>query len=424
MHSWPAPDLPDLPGRGHQVHLTDSGSGELVATAAEGPASLYVCGITPYDSTHMGHANTYLAFDLLVRAWRDAGREVRYVQNVTDVDDPLLERATATGVDWRDLAAEQTELFRGDMTALRVVPPAHYVGAVETIPLVVDAVEQLLASGAAYRVTEPDAQGHGVGDVYADTAADPLFGTETGLGAAEMAEFFAERGGDPDRAGKRQPLDPLLWRTARPGEPQWDGASLGAGRPGWHIECASIVREFLGVPVEVQAGGSDLVFPHHACSESHLRMLTGRDSAVGVHAHGGMVAYDGAKISKSLGNLVLVSQLVSSGVDPMAVRLVMLAHHYREDWEYTPAQLETATERLALWRRAMSAERGFDATGMLEQVRTALANDLDTPTALHAVDAWVAANEYDDGAARTEPDRGPALAARTVDALLGVAVTP
>ncbi|HLT85464.1 MAG TPA: cysteine--1-D-myo-inosityl 2-amino-2-deoxy-alpha-D-glucopyranoside ligase [Phototrophicaceae bacterium] len=422
MRSWSAPVVPPLPGRGQQVRLTESGSGELVATGAEGPATLYVCGITPYDSTHLGHANTYLGFDLLVRTWADAGREVRYVQNVTDVDDPLLERAERTGVDWQALAAEQTELFRGDMTALRVVPPVHYVGAVETIPLVVASVEELLASGAAYRVTEPDADGLGIGDVYADTAADPRFAAETGLGPEEMAQFFAERGGDPDRPGKRQPLDPLLWRTARPGEPAWDGASLGDGRPGWHIECASIAAEYLGLPVEVQAGGSDLVFPHHACSESHLRMLSGRERPVTIHAHGGMVAYAGSKMSKSLGNLVLVSQLTASGVDPMAVRLVMLAHHYREDWEYTGAQLRTATERLARWRRAMTAEHGPDATGMLEEVRTALARDLDAPSAIHAVDAWVAAAEHDAGTARADADRGPALAARTVDALLGIAV--
>ncbi len=422
MHSWSAPALPELPGRGSQVRLTESGTGELVATSPDGPATLYVCGITPYDSTHLGHANTYLGFDLLVRAWRDAGRDVRYVQNVTDVDDPLIERANQTGVDWQALATEQTDLFRNDMTALRVVPPGDYVGAVETIPLVVTAVEEMLSTGAAYRVSEPDEHGHGVGDVYADTAADPRFAAETGLSEAEKAEFFAERGGDPARPGKRQPLDPLLWRMARPEEPEWDGASLGRGRPGWHIECACIAAEFLGLPIEVQGGGSDLVFPHHACSESHLRMLRGHERPVSIHAHGGMVAYAGSKMSKSLGNLVLVSQLTAAGIDPMAVRLVMLSHHYREDWEYTGAQLQTATERLERWRRAMRAEQGPDATGMLEEVRTALANDLDAPGAISAVDAWVAAAEYDDGAARTAAERGPGLAARTVDALLGIAV--
>lgn len=420
MHSWSAPEIPPLPGHGPRVRLTDSGSGELAATGT-GTATLYVCGITPYDSTHLGHANTYLAFDLLVRAWHDAGRQVEYVQNVTDIDDPLLERATATGVDWRALATEQTDLYRADMAALRVVPPTHYISAVATIPLVVRAVEQLVASGAAYRVSVPDEDGAGVGDVYADTAADPLFATEIALDAEEMATAFAERGGDPERPGKRQPLDPLLWRTARPDEPSWDGGGLGRGRPGWHIECACIAQEYLGTPMEVQGGGSDLVFPHHACGESHLRMLTGHHEPVGIRAHGGMVAYAGSKMSKSLGNLVLVSQLAAAGVDPMAVRLVMLAHHYREDWEYTGRQLEQASERLARWRRAMHADRGPDATGMLERVRLALAADLDAPTAIAAVDAWVATAE-DDDVQPVAADHGPALAARTVDALLGIAV--
>ena len=416
MHSWTAPDIPSLPGHGHRIRLTDSSNGELVATGTE-TATLYVCGITPYDSTHLGHANTYLAFDLLVRAWRDAGREVNYVQNVTDIDDPLLERATATGVDWQALAAEQTDLYRADMAALRVVPPTSFVSAVQTIPLVVRAVEQLLDSGAAYRVTEPDEDGAGVGDVYADIAADPSFATEVAMDDAQKAAAFAERGGDPERPGKRQRLDPLLWRMARPGEPSWDGASLGEGRPGWHIECACIAQDYLGIPMEVQGGGSDLIFPHHACGESHLRMLTGEPAPVGIRAHGGMVAYAGSKMSKSLGNLVLVSQLTASGVDPMAVRLVMLSHHYRTDWEYTGAQLEHATERLARWRRAMHADRGPDATGLLEQVRRALADDLDAPAAIAAVDAWV-----EDGGAPVSADQGPALAARVVDALLGIAV--
>ena len=419
MHSWTTPDIPSLPGSGRQIHLTESATGDLVATRASGPAGLYVCGITPYDSTHLGHANTYLGFDLLVRAWRDAGREVNYVQNVTDIDDPLLERATAIGVDWRALAHEQTDLFRGDMAALRVLAPTEYIGAVESIPLVVEAVSDMLASGAAYRVGVPDAEGNGVGDVYADTAADRGFARETGLSDAEHAQFFAERGGDPDRPGKRAPLDPLLWRTAREGEPEWDGGELGSGRPGWHIECACIAREHLGVPFEVQGGGSDLIFPHHACSESHLRMLTNHVQPVGIRAHGGMVAYAGSKMSKSLGNLVLVSQLTAAGVDPMAVRLVLLSHHYREDWEYTGAQLEAATERLARWRGAMTAPNGPDATGMLNAVRAALARDLDAPAALRAVDDWVASSRVRAG---IDAQHGPRLAADTVDALLGVKV--
>jgi L-cysteine:1D-myo-inositol 2-amino-2-deoxy-alpha-D-glucopyranoside ligase len=220
------------------VRLFDTATGGVVATATGSVARMYVCGITPYDATHLGHVATYVAFDLLNSAWRDAGREVRYVQNVTDIDDPLLERAAATGVDWQVLAKEQTDLFAQDMAALGVLPPDAYVGAVEAIPLVVDAVERLLAAGHAYQVpgngNEPD------GDVYFAVHDDPRFGDVANLDGPAMHTLFAERGGDPDRPGKRHPLDCLLWRVERPNEPAWDGAALGRGRPGWHIECTAI----------------------------------------------------------------------------------------------------------------------------------------------------------------------------------------
>ncbi len=235
------------------MRLFDSASG-TVRPAAPGPvARMYVCGITPYDATHIGHAATYVAFDLLNRAWRDAGLEVRYVQNVTDVDDPLLERAEATGVDWQVLAKEQTDLFAGDMAALAVIPPDVYLGAVETIPLVVTAVQRLLDAGHAYRVT--GAAGEPDGDVYFRVHADPHFGSVANLRESQMLEVFAERGGDPQRAGKQDPLDCLLWRVERPGEPSWDGGALGHGRPGWHIECTSIALEHLGMSFDVQGGG-------------------------------------------------------------------------------------------------------------------------------------------------------------------------
>ncbi|MHB1063137.1 MAG: cysteine--1-D-myo-inosityl 2-amino-2-deoxy-alpha-D-glucopyranoside ligase [Georgenia sp.] len=427
MLAWTSPDVPALPGRGGLVHLRHSAAGVLTptrSTEAADPATLYVCGITPYDATHLGHANTYVAFDLLVRAWRDAGREVVYAQNITDVDDPLLERATETGQDWRELAASQVELFRSDMTALRVVAPDHYIGAVESIPLVVAAVEEMLEDGAAYRVPVPAgelAEGATpeLGDVYADLSADPLFGTGTHLSFERMREVFAENGGDPDRAGKRYALDPLMWRRARTGEPAWDGGSLGTGRPGWHIECATIAREYLGPHIEVEGGGRDLVFPHHEMGDSHLRAITGDPGPVWLHAHAGMVGLHGAKMSKSRGNLVLVSRLLAAGAEPMAVRLVLLAHHYRADWEYTDGELVAATERLHGWRAAFARAEGPAAEELLAQVRAAVADDLDAPTAVAAVDAWV---ERALGAGGATTTTGPDLARRTVDALLGVAV--
>ena len=420
MLTWPAVPVPAIPGRGGPVLVRDTSSGELTV-AAEGPvASLYACGVTPYDATHLGHAATYVAFDLLVRAWRDSGLDVRYASNVTDVDDPLLERADATGVDWRELAAQQTALFAEDMTALGVLPPDVYVGAVESVPAVVDAVELLLATGAAYRL-EPD------GDVYAAVTLVPGFGDVSRLDRETRLAQFAERGGDPQRAGKRDPLDALLWRTERPGEPAWDGRSLGRGRPGWHIECAVIARDGLGTPFDVQGGGSDLAFPHHEMSGAHLVALTGDVHArPRVHVHTGMVGLDGEKMSKSRGNLVLVSQLRAAGVDPRAIRLALLAHHYASDWEWTDAGLAAATARLETWRAATSGNGGPPAAPLLSELRAALAADLDAPRALAAVDAWAERSLAgpDDGGSWdvTDPatEGAPGVVARALDALLGV----
>jgi len=392
--------------------VLDTSSGQVVVAAPGADARLYVCGITPYDATHMGHAATYVAFDVLGRAWRDAGQRVTYASNVTDVDDPLLERATATGVDWRALAADQTALYASDMAALGVVPPDVFRGVVESVPQVVDGVNHLLARGAAYRLPAPD----GGEDVYADLAVDPAFGTVARLDPTTMRALSAERGGDPDRPGKRSPLDPLLWRAERPGEPAWEAPGLGRGRPGWHIECAVIARDALGVPFDVQGGGSDLVFPHHECSSSHLRLLDEGQSAR-VHLHTGMVGYQGHKMSKSRGNLVLVSTLLAQGVEPMAVRLAVLAHRYRDDWEWTDAGLVAAQQRLATWRRALSGNGGPDAAPVLAEVRAAVADDLDTPRALAVVDAWAAT-----ALAGEVPvhEGAPGVVGRTVDALLGV----
>ncbi|HZB50464.1 MAG TPA: cysteine--1-D-myo-inosityl 2-amino-2-deoxy-alpha-D-glucopyranoside ligase, partial [Mycobacteriales bacterium] len=259
MQSWPRPPLPRLPGEGRPLRLADTATGEVRPTAPGAAARMYVCGITPYDATHLGHAATYLAFDLVHRVWLDAGHQVLYVQNVTDVDDPLLERADQNGEDWAALARRETAVYREDMTALRVLPPAHLVGAVEAIPQIVQLIRRLLDAGAAYVVDE---------DVYFWVESSPRFGYESGLDEPAMLALFAERGGDPDRPGKKDPLDPVLWRARRPGEPSWD-SELGPGRPGWHVECAAIALDRLGPAFDVQGGGSDLAFPHHEMSAAH-----------------------------------------------------------------------------------------------------------------------------------------------------------
>ncbi|QWZ09756.1 cysteine--1-D-myo-inosityl 2-amino-2-deoxy-alpha-D-glucopyranoside ligase [Nocardioides panacis] len=403
MRAWTSPDVPRIDlGTADPVRVHDTASRTVQVSDPSGAARMYVCGITPYDATHLGHAATYLAFDLLNRAWRDAGHEVAYVQNVTDVDDPLLERATATGVDWVELAERETQLFREDMTALRVLAPDHYVGAVEAIPLVVEMVQQLQQRGHVYDVD---------GDLYFSVRSDPRFGSVSNLSEDEMRAVFGQRGGDPDRPGKKDPLDCLLWQAERPGEPAWDTV-LGRGRPGWHIECSAISLHHLGAELDVQGGGSDLVFPHHEMSASEAQAAFEGLTFARAYVHAGMVGYQGEKMSKSKGNLVLVSRLREAGVDPMAIRLALLAHHYRSDWEWTDADLSAAQDRLAAWRAAVDGASRAQAESLVPVVRQALGDDLDAPAALAAVDAW-AAGEPGDGS-------GADLVRSLLDARLGV----
>jgi L-cysteine:1D-myo-inositol 2-amino-2-deoxy-alpha-D-glucopyranoside ligase len=457
MDSWRAVSIPPLPGRGPEPYVHDTATGELVQAAAGPTATMYACGITPYDATHIGHAATFLAWDLLVRAWRDAGHNVIYVQNVTDVDDPLLERAARDAEDWRDLAAREIARYRGDMEALRVLPPTRLVGAVEALPVIEQLSRRLAERGSLYDLE---------GDLYFSRASDPDFGSVSHLDPAMMAELFAERGGDPARPGKKDPLDALVWLAARPGEPSW-ASSFGPGRPGWHVECAAIATEYLSRVFDVQAGGTDLIFPHHEMSASHARVALGD----GLHArgeggvrafarhyvHAGMVGLDGEKMSKSLGNLVFVSSLLATGTDPMAIRLAILAHHYRGDWDWTAAGLVAAEQRLARWRAAVdrllasspeperldapdpasqpgaqdpASQPGLQdpasrpgalaaAEGVLATVRERMADDLDAPEALVPIDQWA---EQVTGALVLPPDaRAAALLVRdAVDALLGV----
>jgi L-cysteine:1D-myo-inositol 2-amino-2-deoxy-alpha-D-glucopyranoside ligase len=391
------------------VHDTATGK-PVDPTGGEERAALYVCGITPYDATHLGHAATYLAFDTLGRVWRDAGLEVEYAQNTTDVDDPLLERAARDGVDWRELAASQIDLFRRDMEALRILPPDDYVAVTDEVERVAEAVAFLQETGYAYDVPTADSEGE---DVYFDvnrpTEAWSL-GDESGLDRETMLRLAGERGGDPDRPGKRDPLDPLLWRAARAGEPSWDTV-LGAGRPGWHIECSVIAGDRLGLPISVQGGGSDLVFPHHEMSAGHAAALAHQPLAH-AYVHTGMIAYQGEKISKSLGNLVTVRGLLDGGADPRAIRLALLSHKYSDDWEWFDSELASAVTRLATWDAwASGADAGHadDAAEVVARVRARVADDLDTPGAVAAVDTAVA------GGTAVTPEL-----VDLVDALLGI----
>ena len=348
MESWSVPDIPQLPGSGPQLRLYDSADRQVRPVVPGPTATMYVCGITPYDATHLGHAATYLAFDLVYRLLLDAGHAVHYVQNITDVDDPLFERADRDGIDWRDLGAREIQLFRDDMAALRVLPPHDYVAATDAIAEVIVAVEKMLASGAAYVVDDP-----AYPDVYFRADATRQFGYESGFDLDTMHTLFAERGGDPDRAGKADPLDALVWRAVRPGEPSWP-SPFGPGRPGWHVECSAIAVDRLGMGFDIQGGGSDLIFPHHEFSAAHAESITGERRFARHYVHAGMIGWDGHKMSKSRGNLVLVSRLRTEGVDPGVVRLGLFAGHYRADRYWTPQVLDEAQTRLAHWRAAVA----------------------------------------------------------------------
>ncbi|GAA5117410.1 cysteine--1-D-myo-inosityl 2-amino-2-deoxy-alpha-D-glucopyranoside ligase [Pseudonocardia adelaidensis] len=414
MQTWASVDVPRLEGGGPPLRLHDTASARIRPTAPGPTATMYVCGITPYDATHLGHAATYLAFDLVNRVWRDLGHDVHYVQNITDIDDPLLERAARDQDDWVVLGMRETALFREDMQALRVLPPRQYVGAVEAMGEIAELVGKLLAAGAAYRVPDPEYP-----DLYFDSTASGHFGYESNYDEATMIALSRERGGDPDRPGKRHPADALLWRMARPGEPHWE-SDLGAGRPGWHVECTAIALNRLGTQIDLNGGGSDLVFPHHEFGAAHAEAFTGVHPFARHYVHAGMIGLDGEKMSKSRGNLVFVSKLRSQDVDPNAIRLALLAGHYRTDRAWTADLLATAEARLARWRAAVALSSAPPADDLVARLRTHLADDLDTPAALAAVDAW--AGEALERRGRDAA--APALARKAIDALLGVALPP
>ena len=324
--------------------------------------------------------------------------------NITDIDDPLLERANRDGVDWRELAHAQIDLFRSDMEALRVLPPEHYEGAVDAIPDVIAAIKKLFAAGAVYKVDN---------DEYFEVHKDLEFGSESHLKSTEMLEIFAERGGDPNRAGKRDPLDALLWLAERSGEPSWP-SDLGAGRPGWHIECAAIALKFANQTgttiIDIQGGGSDLIFPHHEMSASQVRVLTGKEFAA-AYVHAGLIGLDGEKMSKSKGNLVFVSKLISEGVDPMVIRWALLKRHYREDYMWLRTEINVAKLELDTLKRALQRANVPPTEDLVLAIYEALADDLDSPRAISLINEW-ASREGDGG--------DTSQLRRALDSLLGI----
>ena len=343
--------------------------------------TMYTCGITPYDSTHLGHAATYLTYDVLQRRLRDLGHETRCVRNITDVDDSILPKARELGVHYLDLAASELARFDADMERLGMLPAWSEPRATSAIPDIRGFIGMVLDRGFAYQAG---------GAVYFEVAKFPKFGEISHYSRDEMLAFAKERGGNPDDPNKRDPLDFVLWQPSLPDEPAWDSL-WGPGRPGWHIECSALALRELGTTIDLHGGGSDLIFPHHECEAAQSEAATG-EPLVRHWMHQAMVRMDGEKMSKSLGNLVFVSDL-SQVWDPRSIRLACLVHHYRDSWEWRDSLMPEAQERLTAWVAAGAGD------GALEQVRAALDEDLDTPAAIEAIDAAVARGEGVDRAA-------------------------
>ena len=413
MRAWPDVYLPELPSRFKvpELSLFNTAAQKVETLPKKSLYRMYVCGITPYDATHLGHAATYLTFDLINRFLRATGAEVDFVQNITDIDDPLLERANRDGVDWKTLAQSQVDLFKGDMTDLHVIPPKDYIGVVEAMPLVVDAVQKLKDAATTYEVGS---------DIYYRVHSDSEFGQRSHYSNEKMLEIFSQRGGDPQKPGKENPLDALVWLSQREGEPGWP-SPFGAGRPGWHIECCAIALHYLNpeasdeYAIDIQGGGSDLIFPHHEMSAAQSRSINGQRFARS-YVHAGMVGLDGEKMSKSLGNLVFVSKLINSGINPAAIRWALMGHSYSSDLMWSDALIQEAVIDIDRLQLNLARMEVAPTDSVIQEVIEALSQNLDTPRAIAAIKAWMD---------KTESGVTGGVAgelSRALDTLLGIAL--
>jgi len=409
---WPTPFAPAVQ-KGVFPPLKLKGSKGTLSFESGSPLSMYVCGITPYDATHLGHAATYLTFDLINRYKRAAGDIVNFVENITDVDEPLFERAHRDSLDWRELGESQTDLYRNDMTALRVFPPKYFVPVTQVMPLIDEAIVAIVKNGYAYKVEN---------DLYFRTRE---FLPELPISEGDALAIFGQRGGDPDRVGKEHPLDPVLWIANKEDEPGWQ-SSHGFGRPGWHVECCVIsLRYLLGdnflqgnklskTLIDIQGGGSDLIFPHHFMSAAQSKAMTGQEFAR-AFVHTGMIGLDGEKMSKSKGNLVFVSKLIDQGIDPVVIRFALLQGHYSQDRMWSNEVLQTAIDEVQEIRTALAMMENAPTDSLVTILIECLADDLDTSRFFTALKAWV--NDCHKGL------RGGSAGelSRAMDSLLGLA---
>ena len=407
MNPWPKPHIAPLSGLSFP-NLKLMNSKKVMTTIEPAtPFKIYVCGITPYDATHLGHAATYVAFDLINRYQHLAGNRLDFVENITDIDDPLLVRAKRDSIDWKVLAENQIDLFLTDMTALRVIPPNHLVTVTSSMKIIEDFITLLDQRGFLYQIEN---------DHYFSVES---FLGEMPLSTDEAIKIFFERGGDPERAGKRHPLDPVVWMAHQGDDPSWE-SKFGLGRPGWHVECTAIAVHYLDSVnadpiIQIQGGGSDLIFPHHYMSEQIVRAAYGRGFANN-YVHSAMIHLDGEKMSKSKGNLVFVSKLLSQGFDPMVIRWALLSGHYQQDRSWSDELLQKSTSEVSLLRSVLAQSEVAETEELIQSIVFDLANNLDTPAALRRLIAWAKLSQS------SPKVNESGLVSRGIDSLLGLAL--
>jgi L-cysteine:1D-myo-inositol 2-amino-2-deoxy-alpha-D-glucopyranoside ligase len=372
MKSWPSKSITHSSNKykNDSLFMFDSKSQQNIAIGRNGKkVQIYVCGITPYDSAHLGHAFTYLTFDLVIRALNFIGRETNYVQNITDIDDPLFERARISGTNWQSIVDSQMDIYRTDMTALNILPPDHFVGVMENMELIISRIGETISKDLSYQLGT---------EWYFKTESENLSKLVALVPNIELVAMAKERGCDTDRQGKVNALDPIIWKASKDDEPNWK-EDFGTGRPGWHIQCISLANKYAELPLDIQGGGKDLIFPHHSMSEEQNAALGFGELALN-YCHVGMVSYQGSKMSKSKGNLVFVHQLIDEGISPMVIRLALMSHHWRSDWEYTKVLIDDSRE----FYSELSKKFKGKFIGQIDQdkIIEIMLNDLDAPKVL------------------------------------------
>ena len=340
---------------------------EKLKTFQEKKVQLYVCGITPYDTTHLGHAFLYIFFDVFYRYLIHKGYDVNYVQNVTDIDDDILKRANEEKRDWKELGNYWTKEFLDDYKSLNMIMPTHYVKATETMDTIITMIRGLEQKGFTYIKDK---------NVYFQISKFSRYGELSGLGKAEMLKLAQERGGNPDDPCKKDPLDFILWQHSKKGEPQWE-SPWGAGRPGWHIECSAMSYKYLGSQIDIHGGGYDLIFPHHESEIAQTESYTGKSPFVRYWVHAAMLEYKGEKMSKSLGNMVFISDLLKK-YSPNTIRWVLLSHHYRKEWGFAMNELDEAEKKMGVLKKKTTQKKEGD----IRKIENFLENDMDIPNAL------------------------------------------